>query len=88
MKNDLMVEIIECNPEILGGKPVIKGTRIPVDLIFELISLNYSVEAIIEEYPTLNRGTILKIIQVGKDIQENLSNINLGRYLEKETMQS
>jgi len=88
MKNDLMVEIIECNPEILGGKPVIKGTRIPVDLIFELISLNYSVEAIIEEYPTLNRGTILKIIQLGKDIQENLSNINLGRYLEKETMQS
>lgn len=79
-----MVEIIESNPEILGGKPIIKGTRIPVDLIFELISLNYSIEAIIEEYPTLNKGLILKLIQLGRDIQKNLSDINLEQYLEKE----
>jgi len=58
-----MVEIIESNPEILGGKPVIKGTRIPVSLIFELISLNYSLDQIIEEYPSLSKETILNIIK-------------------------
>ena len=35
-----MADIIESNPEILGGKPIIKGTRIPVALIYELIGLN------------------------------------------------
>jgi len=32
-----MLDIIESNPEILGGKPIIKGTRIPVALIYKLI---------------------------------------------------
>ena len=58
-----MGEIIESNPEILGGKPVIKGTRIPINLLFELIGLNYSIEKIIEEYPTLSREILLKIIE-------------------------
>ena len=42
-----MSDIIESNPEILGGKPIIKGTRIPVGLIYELIGLNYSISEII-----------------------------------------
>ena len=42
-----MSDIIESNPEILGGKPIIKGTRILVALIYELIGLNYSIADII-----------------------------------------
>jgi len=83
-----MVDIIECNPEILGGKPVVKGTRIPITLILELISLNYSIDDIIEEYPTLTREQILTIIKIGKEFQENLQNINLEQYLKKELAQS
>ncbi|NVM30148.1 MAG: DUF433 domain-containing protein [Candidatus Helarchaeota archaeon] len=83
-----MGEIIEVNPEILGGKPVIKGTRIPVNLIFELISLNYSIDQIIEEYPTLSREIILNILEIGKDIQKNLKDISLKQYLDKELAQS
>ncbi len=79
-----MVELIESNPEILGGKPVIKGTRIPVSLIFELIGLNYSIDQIIKEYPTLSKEIILNIIKLGKDVQENLQNVNLKSYLEEE----
>ena len=70
-----MAEIIESNPEILGGKPVIKGTRIPVSLIFELINLNYALDQIIEEYPTLSKEVILKIIGLGTDVQEKLKNV-------------
>ena len=83
-----MVEIVESNPEILGGKPIIKGTRIPVALVFELISLNYSVDQILDEYPTLSREIILEIIKLGKEIQENLGKISLERYLQKESAQS
>ncbi len=43
-----MSDIIESNPNILGGKPIIKGTRIPVALIYELIGLKYSIDQIIE----------------------------------------
>jgi len=50
-----MSDLIESNPEILGGKPIIKGTRIPVALIYELIGLNYTIDDILKEYPHLYR---------------------------------
>ena len=62
-----MSDIIESNPEILGGKPIIKGTRIPVALIYELIGLNYSINQILEEYPHLNKQIILTLLEIGKD---------------------
>jgi uncharacterized protein (DUF433 family) len=46
-----MTDIIESNPEILGGKPIIKGTRITVALIYELFGLNYSIAEIFEGIP-------------------------------------
>ena len=81
-----MKEIIECNSQILGGKPIIKGTRIPVNLIFELIGLNYSIEDIIKEYPTLSRKILITIIELGQDAKENLIKIDLEKILQKEAI--
>jgi len=41
---------IVIDPEILTGKPVIKGTRISVELIIELLARGYSKEQIVEQY--------------------------------------
>ena len=41
---------VEINPEICGGKPVIKGTRIPVKIILELLANGWTIEDIKEEY--------------------------------------
>lgn len=79
-----MSDLIESNPEILGGKPIIKGTRIPVALIYELIGLNYSIDEILEEYPHLNRQVLLKVIELGNDALKNLSQANLNKVLSKE----
>ena len=79
-----MSDIIESNPNILGGKPVIKGTRIPVALIYELIGLNYSITQILEEYPHLTRTIIIKILEIGKDANEHLLNVDLDKIISKE----
>lgn len=50
---------IEVNPEVLLGKPVIAGTRIPVYLILNLLASGYSYERIIEAYPGLTREDIV-----------------------------
>lgn len=44
---------IEVNPQIMTGKPVIKGTRIPIAVILNLLANGYTVERIIEAYPPL-----------------------------------
>lgn len=49
----MKTKLIECNPSIMMGKPVIVGTRIPVDLILEKFAAGETIEQLLEEYPRL-----------------------------------
>jgi uncharacterized protein (DUF433 family) len=44
---------IEMNPEIMTGKPVIRGTRIPVDLVLRKLGAGMSLENILVDHPRL-----------------------------------
>jgi len=44
---------VEINPEIMTGKPVIRGTRIPVGLLIKMLAQGMSTDDILEEYPHL-----------------------------------
>ncbi|WP_232460870.1 DUF433 domain-containing protein [Thermococcus gorgonarius] len=59
----MSMERIEINPRKMGGKPVIKGTRIPVYFILELLANGWSFEDILENYPQLTREDILAAIR-------------------------
>ncbi|MDP2845997.1 MAG: DUF433 domain-containing protein [Candidatus Methanoperedens sp.] len=48
-----MEERIVVNPKIMVGKPIIRGTRIPVDAILKRLADGMSVGEILEEYPNL-----------------------------------
>jgi len=53
-----LMDRIEINPKILVGKPVVKGTRIPVYLIVNLMAQGYDYDRIIHEYPELTKQDI------------------------------
>ena len=57
------MERIVLNPQILGGKPVIRGTRISVQFILELLSAGMDVQEILDEYPHLTRSDIRAAIR-------------------------
>ena len=48
-----MLKRIKRDPEIMLGKPVIKGTRITVELILDLLAGDQTARAILKEYPEL-----------------------------------
>jgi len=50
---------ISQNPKVMVGKPVIKGTRIPVELILRMLGAGWSIATILEGYPHLTREDIL-----------------------------
>ena len=48
-----------CDPDILVGKPSIKGTRLSVELILGWLAQGWSHEMVLESYPQLERDDIL-----------------------------
>ena len=50
---------IVADPAILAGKPVVRGTRLSVELILELLAAGESEQSILENYPGLTREDIL-----------------------------
>jgi uncharacterized protein (DUF433 family) len=53
MQSDDLLRRITADPKIFGGKPIIRGMRISVELILSLLSQGESIEAIIDDYPDL-----------------------------------
>ena len=51
--------IISTDPDVLGGTPVFKGTRVPVAVLFENLADGMSLDEILDSYPTLSRGAAL-----------------------------
>lgn len=49
---------ITLNPEVMGGKPCIRGLRVTVGLVVGLIAAGYSTERILEAYPYLEADDI------------------------------
>jgi len=47
------------NPKVMAGKPVIKGTRIPVEQILRLLAQGLTVERVLEDYPHLTKDDIM-----------------------------
>ncbi len=51
-------EMVVTDPQIMRGTPVFKGTRIPVDLVADMLAQGATAEEILEGYPTLSEEKI------------------------------
>lgn len=68
-------ERIETNPKIMLGKPVIKGTRVPVALILNLLAHDYTFERVLKAYPQLKEDDVRTAIEYASllaDFQEKV----------------
>ena len=61
-------ERVIMDPNILIGKPIIKGTRIAVEFILELLSGGWSEEKILQNYPQLKMDDILAALKYTTEI--------------------
>ena len=59
---------IEVNPSIMLGKPVIRGTRIPVELILRKLSEGATEEIVLDAYPRLTREELLAVLAYAADL--------------------
>ncbi|MBI2142727.1 DUF433 domain-containing protein [Candidatus Woesearchaeota archaeon] len=64
---DFMKRIV-VDPKVMAGKPVVKGTRIPVDAILQRIADGMTIDEILQDYPNITRDDIKAALEYSANI--------------------
>lgn len=60
-------ERIHSNPKILGGKPVVRGTRLSVEFLLDLFADGWTEEMILDNYPRLTKDDLRAVFAFAAD---------------------
>ncbi len=61
-------EIITRDPEVLGGTPVFKGTRVPVDTLITHLRAGASLDAFLDDFPSVRREQAEALLDLAKEV--------------------
>ncbi|WP_317168933.1 DUF433 domain-containing protein [Lunatibacter salilacus] len=64
----LLKNIINIDPEILGGQPVFKGTRVPVDLLLMHLEQGVSLNEFLDDFPTVTREQAVGVLELAEKL--------------------
>lgn len=56
-------DLITIDPDVLGGVPVFKGTRVPVKSLFDYLEKGYSLEEFLECFPSITKDLACKVLE-------------------------
>ncbi|MCO6488130.1 MAG: DUF433 domain-containing protein [Phaeodactylibacter sp.] len=63
--------LITANPEVLGGKPCIKGTRISVDMVLEWFASGATIPGLLEQFPHLTEEGVRQALWYAAEVIKN-----------------
>ena len=70
---------IEVNPAVLVGKPIIKGTRISVELILDRVADGWTTEDVLAAYPNIKRDDVLAALSFAAEIFREERFVAIGK---------
>lgn len=68
-----MESVIVKNPKILSGTPVFRGTRVPLQLLFDTIERGHTLEEFLEGYPTVTREMAVAALEEAQHLLSSKS---------------
>ena len=57
------IDLITVDPDVLGGTPVFKGTRVPVKTLFDYLEANYTLEEFLDCFPSVTREMACRLLE-------------------------
>lgn len=67
-------DLITVDPEILGGTPVFKGTRVPVKTLFDYLADSLSLDYFLESFPSVSREQAVAVLRYSQqDIEHQVA---------------
>jgi uncharacterized protein (DUF433 family) len=57
-----MSDVIQSNPNIMGGTPVFRGTRVPVQTLFDYLEAGDSTAEFLDDFPSVSKAQVTKLL--------------------------
>ena len=67
MKSD----VIQIDAEILGGTPVFRGTRVPIETLFDHLEDGISIDEFLTDFPTVTRKQTIEVLELAGKVLTN-----------------
>lgn len=61
-------ELITCDIDILGGQPVFKGTRVPVESLFDHLEAGVSLGEFLDDFPTVSKEQAIALLDIANKL--------------------
>jgi uncharacterized protein (DUF433 family) len=59
--------VVSRNPEVMGGAPVFRGTRVPVQTLLDYLEAGDSIDQFLEGFPSVSREQVIAFLEQAKD---------------------
>jgi uncharacterized protein (DUF433 family) len=60
-------QVVTVDPDVLGGTPVFKGTRVPVQSLFDFLEAGDSIEEFLQNFPTVERDQVIALLHTARE---------------------
>lgn len=64
----MKTDVINIDPEIFGGTPVFKGTRVPIESLFDNLEAGMSLKEFIDDFPSVTREQVIAVLDMAGKI--------------------
>jgi len=71
----MLSKLINIDPEILGGTPVLNGTRVPIKNLFDYLETGETIETFLQDFETVSREQVLKVLEISEKLIQTSSEI-------------
>ncbi len=75
-------ELITIDNEILGGQPVFKGTRVPVESLFDHLEAGVPLDEFLDDFPSVSKEQVIALLNIANKL---LTSKNIGKLYEAVT---
>lgn len=58
--------VVTCNPDVMSGAPVFRGTRVPVQTLIDYLEGGDSIDDFLEGFPSVSRGQVIGFLEEAK----------------------
>ena len=70
-------DLISIDPEVLGGQTVFKGTRVPIETLFDHLESGSSSDLFLEDFPTVSKDQAIAVLEIANKLlnSKNISKL-------------